>query len=131
MAEFGEKSILKLDTCHPHLVTLAEDVVKVYDVTVISGHRSPEEQEMLFEMGQSKLRGGQSKHNATPSEAVDLAPWPIDWKDLNRFYFVAGLMFQAADHHGIEIRWGGDWNRNMDFKDQNFFDLPHFELVAP
>ncbi len=31
---------------------------------------------------------------------------------------------------GIKIRWEGDWNGNYDLKDQNFYDLPHFEAVV-
>ena len=27
------------------------------------------------------------------------------------------------------VRWGGDWNMDNNFKDQKFNDLPHFELV--
>ena len=26
-------------------------------------------------------------------------------------------------------RWGGDWNRNNDWKDEGFSDANHFEMV--
>ena len=70
-----------------------------------------------------------SKHNKLPSKAVDVAPYPIDWNDPDRFYHFAGYVRGIAEGMGIKIRWGGDWNGNFDLKDQNFYDLPHFELL--
>jgi hypothetical protein len=29
---------------------------------------------------------------------------------------------------GIGLRWGGDWDSDKDFSDQNFDDLVHWEL---
>jgi hypothetical protein len=29
----------------------------------------------------------------------------------------------------VKLRWGGDWDSDKDTKDQNFNDLPHFELI--
>ncbi len=37
-------------------------------------------------------------------------------------------MLAAAHDLGIELRWGGDWDRDAEFDDQTFNDLPHFEL---
>ena len=28
----------------------------------------------------------------------------------------------------INVRWGGDWDSDLDFNDQKFLDLVHFEL---
>jgi peptidoglycan L-alanyl-D-glutamate endopeptidase CwlK len=35
----------------------------------------------------------------------------------------------VANTLGIKIRWGGDWNGDLQFRDEKFKDLPHFELV--
>lgn len=129
MPAFGTSSRRKLDSCHPELVAICEIVIMNYDFSVLEGHRSNKRQEELFRQGKSKLRGGESKHNSNPSMAVDLAPWPIVWEDSRRFYFLAGLMFQAAFDLGVRLRFGGDWNQNFDFSDQSFFDLAHFELI--
>lgn len=130
MASFGTSSRKKLETCHSDLVAVCELVIETYDFSVLEGHRSDERQEDLFRQGKSKLRAGQSKHNNKISLAVDIAPYPIDWNDTSRFYFLAGLMFQASFDLGVKIRFGGDWNQNFDFSDQTFFDLPHYELVS-
>lgn len=129
MPEFSDKSAAKLETCHPRLQFLCRKIITHYDFTVLEGHRSDERQEELFRTGKSKLRAGQSKHNKSPSEAVDIAPYPIDWDDRERFFILAGMMFQAASEANMELRWGGDFNMNWDFKDQSFMDLPHFELM--
>jgi hypothetical protein len=84
----------------------------------------------LFRQGKSKLRAGQSKHNSDPSRAVDVAPYPIDWNNMHRFYLLAGFMFQAASQLDIKLRWGMDWDMDWIHTDQTFFDAPHFELVG-
>ena len=38
--------------------------------------------------------------------------------------FVIGL----AAGIDVNLRWGGDWDRDFDLKDQRFNDYPHFEL---
>lgn len=128
MPSFSTKSGLKLAECHPDLQRICDAVIKTYDFTVLEGFRDNDRQEELFRQGQSKLRAGQSKHNQNPSLAVDIAPYPIDWENRERFYLLAGMMFQAASEAGIALRWGGDWDGDWDHKDQTFHDLPHFEL---
>lgn len=65
-----------------------------------------------------------------PSNAVDIAPYPIDWNDRERFTYLAGHVKMAAHMLGIKVTWGGDWNNNNEVKDNNFDDLPHFELTG-
>jgi hypothetical protein len=129
MPSFGTSSRERLDTCDDKLQAICEIVIEHYDFTVLEGHRSGERQNELFRQGKSKLKAGQSKHNSLPSKAVDIAPYPIAWDDMNRFFLLAGMMFQAAHDMGVKIRWGMDWNQNWIHTDQSFFDAPHFELV--
>ena len=70
-----------------------------------------------------------SKHNSFPSLAVDVAPYPINWSDKERFYFFAGYVKATADQMKIKIRWGGDWDGDTKVRDQTFMDLPHYELI--
>ncbi len=129
MPDFGQRSKEVLATVHPDLVKVCYAVIRHYDFSCLEGHRSNERQDELFRQGKSKLRGGQSKHNQSPSIAIDIAPYPIDWENTKRFYLLAGMMFQAADELGIKLRWGGDWDGDWEHTDQSFHDLPHFELV--
>lgn len=100
------------------------------DFTILTGHRNKVDQDEAFATGRSQLRFPQSKHNKAPSWAVDIAPWPIDWNDRERFILLAGLVLGIGRMMGVNLRWGGDWNMNWSIKDESFFDLPHFELVA-
>jgi len=68
-------------------------------------------------------------HNRYPSRAIDLAPWPLDWSDIRRFYYFGGFVVGVANKLDIPIRWGGDWDGDFEVKDQNFNDLVHFELL--
>lgn len=127
--KFSKISQARLDTCHPDLQAVLNEVIKKVDFTVICGHRSQAEQDLAFHTGKSKLRFPRSKHNTTPSKAVDIAPYPIDWNNRERFYFLAGIVLGTADRMGIQLRFGGDWDRDGNITDNNFDDLVHFEIV--
>lgn len=129
MPQFSERSARILSTADKRLQALFNEVVKTYDCTVLCGHRGKEDQEEAYRTGKSKVLWPHSKHNRMPSLAVDVAPFPIDWKDMNRFYHFAGYVIRTAQDLGINVRSGLDWNGNLDLKDQNFMDAPHWELV--
>ena len=128
MPKFGNKSEKELSTCAEPLVEICRTAIQVYDFSVIYGYRNKEQQNELFENGMSKVIYPDSKHNIEPSRAVDLAPYPIDWKDIKRFYYLAGIIMSVAYLLDYKIRWGGDWDIDTDFNDQTFFDLGHFEI---
>lgn len=65
------------------------------------------------------------------SHAIDLAPWPIDWDDVKRFHVLAGYLLGTADQLGTPLVWGGDWDRDWVYTDQQFHDLGHFQLLDP
>ena len=129
MAQFSEKSKRILATCHPKLVAVCNTAIMRFDFSVISGNRVEQEQNQLFRDGKSHLTFPHSKHNKKPSMAVDLAPFPIDWEDTGRFKLLAGYLLGLSTALEIDIRWGGDWNRDFNMENQRFNDLPHFELI--
>jgi peptidoglycan L-alanyl-D-glutamate endopeptidase CwlK len=124
---FSKRSLARLETCDHRLQIVMKRAIARYDFTVLCGHRSKQEQEDAFERGASKLRWPNSKHNKTPSLAVDVAPFPIDWDDLGRFREMARIIMEEADKAGIKLRWGGDFNMNGK-PDDKFVDMPHFEI---
>ena len=128
--KFGKRSYRNLSEAHPEIQRLFNEIIKHYDCSVIEGFRPEEEQNRAYHSGRSKLKFPQSKHNKTPSLAVDVVPYPIDWKDKERFYYFGGVVKGVAESLGIKIRWGGDWDSDNKFKDQSFNDWPHFELVG-
>lgn len=128
MPKFSKRSKQNLEHVDTRLVRMCQRAIQVVDFAVIEGHRSAERQDALFEKGMTKLKFPNSKHNSKPSKAIDCVPYPIDWKDQRRFYHLAGVFKAIAHSMGFEIRHGGDWDRDDEFKDQNFYDLPHFEI---
>lgn len=130
MPALSPQSREKLNTCHADLQTLVLEVAKKFNVTVLCGHRDKAEQDKAFAEGSSKVTWPNSKHNRMPSEAVDLAVYPIDWKDVRRFYYLSGYVRATAERLNIKIRIGADWNGDFEIKDENFLDLPHVELTT-
>ena len=129
MPKFGKKSKLQLLSCDYRLQDVLKEVIKVVDCSVLEGHRNEERQNKLFKEGKTKVTYPKGRHNAKPSRAVDVVPYPVDWKDRERFHLFAGFVIGVAHRMGITLRWGGDWNMNFKVSDNNFDDFPHFELV--
>ena len=129
MYKWGPRSIKHLVTLDERLQKVLNEVIKYVDCSIIEGHRSGERQDRLFEEGRTKVKYPNGRHNANPSRAVDVVPYPIDWDDRERFHLFAGFVIGIGQSMGIKLRWGGDWNMNFEVDDNNFDDFPHFELV--
>lgn len=120
----------RLSECDPRLVTLVTEVAREFPLLVLAGHRGEAEQNAAYQSGHSKLAWPKSKHNAVPSQAVDLAPFPYNAKDRDRLLLFAGIVLGIASRLKIPIRWGGDWDSDQLLADEKFPDLFHFELIA-
>ena len=130
MPRFGKRSRKRLKGVDDNLVKVLEKVVKYFDITIIEGLRSQERQEQLLADGKTKVKFG--KH--CDGKAVDIAPYPIDWRARDDFHYLGGFVLGIAASMGINIRWGGDWSSSSlkeearTTKDNNFDDLVHFEI---
>ena len=125
MYKFGKRSRERLKGVDRRLVSVLNELIKIMDVTIIEGVRSQERQDELVAQGASKTK--YSKH--ITGDAVDLAPYPINWKDRERFHYMGGMLRGIAKNMNVNIRWGGDWDSDGEIKDNNFDDLVHVELV--
>ena len=126
MPSFSKTSEKRLQTCHPDIAAVCRELIKQYDFSVLCGHRTKAEQNKAFERGNSRLIYPQSAHNKTPSHAVDIVPYPIDWGNLmrlremwHRFDALASLMRERGEIES-EFEWGGEWNSLKDY--------PHIEI---
>jgi peptidoglycan L-alanyl-D-glutamate endopeptidase CwlK len=128
MAKFGRNSRTRLATCDKQLQKLFNEVVKYFDCSVLVGFRGENEQNRAFDEGHSKLKWPHGKHNSNPSFAVDVAPYPLDWEDRERFIYFGGFVKGCAYQMDMPLRWGGDWNNNTSLADNKFDDLVHFEI---
>ena len=124
MPRFGKRSKERLKGGKPELVNVLNVLVEIMDVTIIEGLRTEARQLELLAQGKSKTK--YSKH--LEGKAVDLAPYPIDWKDRERFHYMGGMVRGIGKQMGVNIRWGGDWDSDGEVKDNGFDDLVHVEI---
>lgn len=130
MPSFSQRSLDKLNTCDQRIQRVFLEVIKHRDCMVIEGHRGKTAQDAAFNSGMSKTPWPRSKHNRSPSLAVDVMPWypeapHIRWdmnnpKSSHELREFAGFVLGVAAGMGIDLRWGGHW--------RSFFDGPHYEL---
>ena len=128
MPYFGTKSKKRLSTCDDKLQEIFNEVIKYVDCSVLEGHREKDRQNKLFKEGKTKVKYPDGRHNRQPSSAVDVTPYPVDWKDRERQTLFAGFVIGVASQMGINLRWGGDWDQDFQVVDNRFDDFPHFEL---
>lgn len=136
---FSSSSKARYDTLHPDLQRICDEVLKFRDCTLVEGHRPKAKQDEYFASGASQVKWPNSKHNSTPSYAMDLAPY-IPGGDLFHgrqcLYFSGSVMLIAEMLYergeiSHKLRWGGDWDCDIDVSDNRFNDLVHFELIRP
>jgi peptidoglycan L-alanyl-D-glutamate endopeptidase CwlK len=141
---YGSASNAKLATCHDELVVVMGEALKMtppsIDITIVHGFRDKQEQNGIDPRFTTK-RWPASYHNATDelgvalSDAVDFAPYitlrngkkGIPWTDVKLFSYVAGIIQAAAHELGIEITWGGDFDRDGSTEDQTLADVGHIQ----
>ena len=124
MYKFGKRSRKRLEGVDAKLVNVLNELIKIMDVTVIEGLRSAERQKELLAKGATKVK--YSKH--MEGKAVDIAPYPIDWEDRERFHYMGGMVRGIAKALNLKVRWGGDWDSDGDINDNKFDDLVHVEI---
>jgi len=118
MPSFGPRSKSHYNTLHPKLQWILSDAILVIDFAILCGHRDEAAQTAAYAGGFSKVKWPNSKHNHDPSRAVDIAPWPINWNDKERFYLVAGVLLSCAYDLNITLDGGFNWR----------WDEGHFQL---
>jgi len=132
MPNYSNGSLLKLSTCDPRLILLMNEVIKHVDIAITCGHRDQVDQDQAFAEKKSKLRFPNSKHNSSPSMAVDFVPFKggkAIWNDPGHVTAVAFFIHGIAAAQGLKIRLGCDWNGNFETKDESFLDAFHLEIA--
>lgn len=113
-----------MDGVHPDIKRLMIEAIKdtPIDFTVIETVRTLRKQKEYYAKGKSRTLRSRHRPECNKSkmcEAIDIAPYPIDWNNLKRFRILADHIKEKAQELNIPITWGGDWQ---------FVDMPHFEL---
>ena len=143
MNRWSRRSLKNLSTCHEDIIFLFTHVLQVFDCSIICGYRNEEDQHKAFINKFSKVDWPDGKHNAWPSNAVDVCPYLPDIridgnnpKHLKYFYSFSGhvlgiaaeMFNQGSMAH--RLRFGGDWDSDKNMDDQTFNDLYHYGLVG-
>ncbi len=150
MPTFGARSKRERATVDPRLRSVLDVVIRYVDFTILKGRRGKVGQDEARATGASTKAWPDSTHNCPIpddnvsraewredpeglSRAVDVAPWPIDWKDERQFAYVAGRIVQEGIAQGVQIRWGGDFDGDGQGtwrdSDNSFIDMPHLEVI--
>lgn len=127
MFRFGKKSLEKINNpkVHPKIKLLMLEAIKTspIDFTIIETVRTIEQQRINIAKGVSKTiksRHIPSNNKSGYCEAIDIAPYPINWKDIKRFDELGEHILKVAKKLNIKIRWGKTFT--------TLVDRPHFEL---
>jgi len=128
MPRYSKRSKERLASCDERLQEVFNEVIKHVDCSVLEGHRSKERQNRLYDEGRTKVKYPNGRHNISPSKAVDVTPYPVDWEDRERQTLFAGFVIGIARGMGYRLRWGGDWDMDFKVMDNRFDDFPHFEI---
>lgn len=126
MPKFSKMSEARLQTCHPDIVAVCRELIKQHDFSVLEGHRGEKAQNAAYDAGNSHVRYPNSAHNKNPSLAVDIAPYPIDWNDLERFreliyrFDAVAAVLRGRGEIQSHFEYGAFW--------PNFKDYPHIEI---
>ena len=146
MTEFTSKRSIRVRLeLARDLQVVVDEAIKHIGFSLIDGKRDDAQQLALFNSGKSKLDGisKRSKHQGRPrwalidpdagkSLAFDFIPWPFTtWEDRPIFTAYAHFFLGIGIAKGIELTWGGDWDKDFHWRDQTFHDLPHIELAWP
>lgn len=150
----GLKSHGQLVGVHPALKAVVVRAIQLTEVDfgVHDGARTLAEQKMLLARGATKTLNSRHLVKADGfGHAVDLVPWiggRFSWAEWEPFYQIAWAMEQARREQGVEITWGGIWDRPLSalslagpaccqrematygrrHAGSDFYDGPHFQL---
>ena len=78
-----------------------------FDLALTEGYRGERKQDEHYAAGRSDLKFPLSNHNVMPSRAVHIDPYPIDYKNTERYFVLAGMMIAAGKLHEVKLRWLG------------------------
>lgn len=135
--KLGTTSMIRLKDVKPILRKVVERAIQItaVDFLVSEGKRTLKRQQELYAQGRTtpgkKVTWTMNSKHLT-GDAVDLAPFvdgKADWDNIKNFDEIYKAMMAAAKELGVELRYGGDWDRDGVLREKGETDSPHFELV--
>lgn len=146
MNRYSPQSEGRLSTCHPDIKKVFRKVLESFDHSIECGWRDEQAQNKAVADGRSKTPWPKSKHNSSPSDAVDAMPWPYSYADIEgrsgaavqyraliRCGMFIGTVLAVADELyargeiSAPLTSGVDWDNDRDIAETAFMDVPHFQ----
>lgn len=164
--KFGARSMRNLAKVHPDLIDLVRTAGELCEIDfyVDQGGRTQREQDKLYAQGrthQQLAAAGIAGVVARPDlprvtetrnskhlikgplmvgVAVDLNPFPVDFKNLWKYDAIRDAMWKALGvvnakrvaegKKPLVLRWGADWDMDGRHRERGESDNPHFEIVG-
>lgn len=126
----SDASLKNLENVHPDLVQLVKDVSLLAPIRVLCGYRDEASQDAALAAGTSKKNWPNSKHNQTPSLAVDICIQPYNPDDLKQCLYLNAYVMGFGTARGLKLRSGADWEGKFSPAANQFPDLFHIELAT-
>lgn len=135
---FGTTSRANLSTANSTLQGIAAEVLLIKDHSIVKGHRNQVDQDYAHQTGKSKLKWPDGKHNALPSNAIDVRTYPMPIRPTKELFeqalreeqlYLLGLYVGVAFALGTTLRIGADWDRDGEIADNGFDDFFHVETI--
>lgn len=151
----GKRSKANYDTLHPDLQKVIDLalIVSQVDFTITEGERSAERQQMLFDIGKSKVNPKAYTPEVLITKGKHITnefrkeSWAFDFiacvpgnpkliYDKTHLMYLIGVFTACGEilrQRGEithKIRSGANWDRDGELQyDQSFFDAPHIEII--
>ena len=102
------------------------------EIIIIETIRDMATQITYLKTGKSKtLKSKHLPNKNKLSQALDIAfqkNGKIDWNYKELWVLAQNHFISYFKSLNIRVTWGGDWDRDGDWKDEKFLDMPHFQL---
>lgn len=122
----------------PRLIVISDLAIQISSVDFghpkLSGLRSAEEQNLLYEEGKSNCDGYSKLSSHQSGSALDFYAYvdgKASWKEPH-LAMVAAAFLQAGATLGYKIEWGGFWQSKNDKTVDGIsygWDMPHIQLM--
>ena len=142
MNNYGRVSLGHFVKLRPNMQLGLKELLKYMDHSLICSLRNEENQNRMFEEGNSELKFPESRHNYSRdpslseedkwlySDAVDIIPYPGGHEDIASLLVMMGRLIQIFESKGMKVTWGGDWDRDgvLNNSKGEFFDGFHIQM---
>ena len=103
------------------------------DLRIFEGYRTNERQDYLYKQKTTSLKGGQSKHNRQPSEAITILEYKKNQPTWGNFplttqfkNIVNNLLLKYPS-----IEWGGNWDKPLVYQFEIKSKITPVNIIPP